>query len=433
LINLSSSNLAINGGPPIRTEPWQQNITTGDEEIEAATRVLKIGRLSYFEGSMTPSDGFSFWGGPEVIALEDEWKSYYGAKHAVSVNSATSGLYAAIGALGIGFGDEVITSPYTMSACATAPLIYGAIPVFADVEESTGCLDPKSIEAAITPRTKAILVVHQFGFPADMTAIMGLANKHDLRVIEDCAQAHGATFEGRSVGTFGDIGVFSLNVNKSIQIGEGGVCITDDDDVRMNLALIRNHAEAVVEMADVEDITNMLGFNYRLTEFAAAIAREQLKKLDRLNIQRLELVESLSEKISSYEFLKLVTPPAGSTRNGTYYVFPYRFDPKIAGIKREDFVAAANAEGLSIDQGYVRPLYLQPLFQKRTAFKNGYPWSAPENSETSASYELGECPVAEKLHFDEMLVDEHIRPPHTQADVDDIGIVFDKIAGRLHT
>ena len=187
---------------------------------------------------------FSFKGGPEVQALEVEWSNK--VKHSISVNKATSGLFAAIGALNIGFGDEVIVSPYTMTACALAPLIYGAIPVFADVELESGSLDPSSIEQCISNKTKAIMVVHQFGIPAKMDEIIKLARKHKLKVIEDCAQAHGASYKGQDVGTIGDIGVFSLNVNKTIQAGEGGVCVTNDDEIAYRLQLIRNHGEAVV-------------------------------------------------------------------------------------------------------------------------------------------------------------------------------------------
>src|SRR3989338_1296143 len=160
--------LAINGGKPVRTRPWSDNITTGKEERRAVLKVLKKGQLSLFEGAYQSDPPFSFWGGPWVNSLEKIWAEYYGIKYAVSMNSATSGLYAAVGALGLGYGDEVIVSPYTMSACAACTLVYGAIPIFADVELDTGCLDPESIEEKITPRTKAILVVHQFGFPADM-------------------------------------------------------------------------------------------------------------------------------------------------------------------------------------------------------------------------------------------------------------------------
>ena len=158
-MNLTNPKLAINGGDPIRTKPWIDNITTGMEEKIAVNRVFDQGYLSLFEGSYKPDFPFSFKGGPEVQALENEWSEYYNVNYSISMNSATSGLYAAIGALNIGYGDEVIVSPYTMTACATAPLVYGAIPVFADIELETGCLDPKSIEKNISDRTKAILIV----------------------------------------------------------------------------------------------------------------------------------------------------------------------------------------------------------------------------------------------------------------------------------
>ena len=280
----SSKDLAINGGVPVRSKDWLDNFTTGDEEIEAARRVIESGYLSKFEGSFTPDPPFSFDGGPEVQRLEQLWSEYYEIKHSVSMNSATSGLFASIGALGIGFGDEVIVSPYTMTAAAAAPLIYGAIPVFADVEPNSGCLDPISIEKVITPSTRAIIVVHQFGFAANMRAIKQIAKRYDLRIIEDCAQAHGATFNGQPVGTFGDIGIFSLNVNKTIQAGEGAVCVTNNEDLCYRLKLIRNHGEAVVGPAEYKEITNC-GFNYRMTEVTAAIVAEQLK-LNRLNENR---------------------------------------------------------------------------------------------------------------------------------------------------
>ena len=204
-IDLNRSELAINGGQPLRVKPWLDNFTMAEEEKQAVLRVMDSGYLSLFEGSHTPDMPFSFKGGPEVQSLEEEWGDYYGIKHSISVNSATSGLYAAIGALEIGYGDEVIVSPYTMTACAIAPLVYGAIPVFADVELESGSLDPKSILEKVTPRTKAILVVHQFGIPANMDAIMEIAKKYGLKVIEDCAQAHGAKYKNKYVGTLGDI------------------------------------------------------------------------------------------------------------------------------------------------------------------------------------------------------------------------------------
>ena len=155
-VDILNSNLAINGGTPVRKKNWLDNFTTDKEEKEAVIRVMDSKYLSLFEGSFTPDPPFSFYGGPEVQSLENEWSNHYGVSHSISMNSATSCIYASIGALGIGYGDEVIVSPYTMTACALAPLIYGAIPVFADVERHSGSLDPKSIKKKISKKTKAI-------------------------------------------------------------------------------------------------------------------------------------------------------------------------------------------------------------------------------------------------------------------------------------
>jgi len=439
-IDLSSPNLAINGGTPVRTKPWLDNFTTNEDEKAAVLRVLDSGYLSLFEGSHTPDFPFSFRGGPEVQALESEWCALYGCNYAVSVNSATSGLYAAIGALGLGYGDEVIVSPYTMSACAIAPLIYGAIPVFADVDPESGCLDPKSVADRITPRTKGILVVHQFGFPADMDSIMELARLHDLKIIEDCAQAHGAKYKGRYVGTIGHIGVFSLNVNKTIQSGEGGVCVTNDPDLAYRLQLIRNHGEAVVGPAGYENIVNIAGFNYRMTELTAAVAREQLKKLPEQNAKRLELVAQLKEYLRDFDFFQPLKGPSScqncnckeeSKCKSTYYVFPIRYSSELTGIERATFTAAMNAEGMLFYQGYTKPLYLQPVYQKRTLFKHGYPFSAPANKESIQNYEKGICPVAEQLHFSEMVINEHIRSPHESDDIEDLFKAIRKFTNKI--
>lgn len=431
----NSKELAINGGQPVRTKPWLDNFTMGEEEKRAACKVVDSGYLSLFEGAHAPDSPFSFWGGPKVQQLEEEWCEYYGVKYAVSMNSATSGLYAAIGALDIGYGDEVIVSPYTMTACATCTLVYGAIPIFADVQIETGCLDPASIEAHITERTRAILVVHQFGIPADMDSIMELAQKYDLKVIEDCAQAHGGRYKGQYVGTMGDVGIFSLNVNKTIQTGEGAVCVTNDEELRYRLALIRNHGEAVVEAASYENITNIVGFNFRLTELQAAIASEQLKKLEKFNETRVGYVNYLNEALSKYDFL--VPPPQCSHSSAcercysTYYIYPLRYLPEILDVKREDFVAAVNAEGIRFYQGYTKPLYLQPVYQRKHAFKHGYPFSAPENRSSETNYHTGACPNAERLYYEEMILNEHVRLPHTPDDMKNMVQAIDKVVRHM--
>jgi perosamine synthetase len=291
--------LAIKGGEPVRKKLFPAYNTIGKEEKEAVQKVLDSGNLSQYLGAWTDD----FFGGPMVRKLEEDWCKTLGIEYAVSVNSNTSGLFSAIGACGIGPGDEVIVSPYTMSASAIAPVVYGGVPVFADIDPDTFCLDPKSIEAKITPRTKAVLIVHIFGHPADMDAIMPIARKHNLRVIEDCAQAPMGKYKGKYVGTIGDIGVFSLNYHKHIHTGEGGIIVTHDAVLAEKLQLIRNHAENVVEAKGVKDITNMIGYNYRMTEIEAAIGIEQLKKLPQLLEQRLKNARFLHEAIGNINAL----------------------------------------------------------------------------------------------------------------------------------
>ncbi|OHB19569.1 MAG: hypothetical protein A2854_00735 [Parcubacteria group bacterium RIFCSPHIGHO2_01_FULL_56_18] len=423
---MTPSSLAINGGTPVRTKPWHESNAIGVEEQKAAERVLKSRYLSLFHGTHRPRPPFSFFGGPEVQNLERQAREQLGVSHVVSVNSATSGLFSAIGALGIGFGDEVIVSPYTMSACAMAPLVYGAIPIFADVERATGCLDPASIREKITERTKTILVVHQFGIPADMDVICAIAREHKLSIVEDCAQAWGATYKGKTVGTMGDIGVYSFNVHKTIDCGEGGLCITNNDELALRLQLIRNHGESVMGDAGYENGTNIVGFNYRLTEVQAAIAVEQLKKLESLNAERLALVETLSDGLRKHHCL--ITPDPPAERRATYYVYPLRYLAEhCGGTPRSEFARMLLAEGISFVEGYTKPLYLLPLFQKRLAYKHGYPWNATENKASKPNYQQGSCINAEKLHREEMLLNLYICPPQTEEDMHDIVKAVDKI------
>ena len=245
--------LAIEGGTPVRRRPFPTYNTIGDEERRAVLAVLDSGVLSQFVGAWGPD----FLGGPRVRALEAAWADYFGARHAVSVNSATSGLYAAVGAAGVGPGDEVIVSPYTMSASATAAVVYGAVPVFADIDPETFCLDPQSVRACITERTRAIIGVDLFGHPADWAGIRAATGSRPIVLIEDSAQAPGAKSGDRFAGTLADIGVFSLNYHKTIHSGEGGVAVTDDDCLADRLQLIRNHGEAVVKAKGDDDIVDL--------------------------------------------------------------------------------------------------------------------------------------------------------------------------------
>jgi len=423
--------LAIQGGKPIRSKPFPAYITIGKEEKEAVTRVLDSGVLSKFLGAWHDQ----FYGGPEVQALEKEWAEYFSVKHAIAVNSCTSGLYAAVGALGVEPGEEIIVTPYSMSCSATAPLVYNAIPVFADIEEEYYCLAPPSVEKQITPRTKAIIIVDLFGQPHDAEAIKALAAKHGIHVIEDAAQAPGASYRGRYTGTLGDIGVFSLNYHKHIHCGEGGIVVTDDDELAEKVRLIRNHAEAVVESKGTVNLVNMIGFNYRMTELEAAVARCQLKKLGLLFHDRVERCEYLAERLMAIP--ALVPPKVREGCAHAYYVHPFKFKEDVAGVSRDRFIEAVKAElsptelregeGVKIVCGYVKPLYLQPLFQKQVAYgSNGCPFKLPWY-EGKANYEKGLCPVAERMHTKELFYHELITPSMTKDDLDDVYNAFEKV------
>jgi perosamine synthetase len=252
------SELALLGGKPIRTQLFPAYNTMGSEEKRAVMEVLDSGNLSQFLGAWHED----FFGGPKVRIFEKNWCQAVGAKFGVSVNSNTSGLYAAIGAAGVQAGDEVIVSPYSMTASAIAPIIYGAVPVFADIDEDIFCITPNAFEKAITPRTKALLVVHIFGQAADMDEIMAIAKAKKIIVIEDCAQAPLGTYNGRPVGTIGDMGVFSFNYHKHIHTGEGGIVTTNSEYFAERLQLIRNHGENIVGPKGTQDLTKTYVFNF---------------------------------------------------------------------------------------------------------------------------------------------------------------------------
>ena len=425
------SHLAINGGDKIRTRPFPAYNMIGREEEKAVVDVMRSGILSRFLGSWHRD----FYGGPQVQALEREWAEYYNVKHAIAVNSATSGLYCAVGATGAGPGDEVIVSPYTMSASASAALVYNAIPVFADIEEDYFCLDPDSVEERITPRTKAIVVVDIFGLPYDAGRINAIAERHNLTVIEDAAQAPGVKSGAKYAGTLGDIGVYSLNYHKHIHAGEGGIIVTDDDERAERMRLIRNHAEAVVEQMGRTHLVNMLGFNFRMTEIEAAITREQLKKLKGIMKSWRENVRYLEGKLATIPCLGMPRVRPGCEH--AYYVHPVKFRSDVAGISRECFVDAVKAElthyvnregeGVKIGCGYVQPLYLQPLYQRKTVYGDGgFPFVAPfYNGEVR--YEKGICPVCEDMHETQLFTHELMRPSLSRDDLDDVASAFSKV------
>ncbi|MCB9805863.1 DegT/DnrJ/EryC1/StrS family aminotransferase [Candidatus Nomurabacteria bacterium] len=421
--------LAINGGKKVRNKLFPMYKVIDDKEIKAVTKVLKSGILSRFLGAWH----LDFYGGPEVQKCEKAWAKMFGAKYAISVNSATSGLIAALGAVGVKEGDEVIVTPYSMSISATAPLFYGAIPVFADVEPDYFCLDPKDVEKKITKKTKAIIVVDLFGQPYDADKINKIAKKHKIVVIEDTAQAPLARYKNKYAGTLGDIGVFSLNYHKHIHSGEGGIIVTNNKRYAERMQLIRNHAEAVVGPKKVTDLQNMVGFNFRMTEIEATITNQQIKKLKTLLQKRIKNVDFLAKELSSIKFLNFSKVRPNTSH--AFYVHPFLFDEKKAGISRDVFIDAVKAElmptenrvgeGVKIVSGYTRPLYELPVFQSlEFVGRKG-------DKKLMSKYKKVTCPVVADLHYNKLAFHELMHANMTKTDLLDVVKAFKKVAENI--
>ena len=392
----TKERLALMGGEKTIQTPFKRYNSIGIEEVEAAKRVIEGGVLSQFLGCWDAD----FYGGDKVREFERDWSAFFGVKHAVTVNSATSGLIAAVGAIGIEPGDEVIVSPWTMCASATAILHWNAIPVFSDIEPQTFCLDPKSVEANITPYTKAIMAIDIFGHSADMDALMSIAGKHNLKVISDTAQAPGALYKGRYAGTLAHVGVYSLNYHKHIHTGEGGILVTDDDEIAERMQLIRNHAEAVVGDKGVTDLTNMIGYNFRLGEIECAIGIEQLKKLKGLAETRQHPADQLNKGLK--DLTGLLTPVVKPDCTHVYYVYPIILDINTLGVSRDRIYAALQAEGVSVANRY-QNIHLLPIYQKKIAYgSRSFPWSS-DICKRDIDYRKGICPVAEDLNDERFL------------------------------
>ena len=405
--------LALLGGPKLAKKDYFFHTTdTGEEELLALKEVIDSQVLSGF----IALPGKAFYGGEKVLAFEKQFSSRLDVRHAVSFNSATSALHAAISASGIGPGDEVITSPFTMSATASSILMQNGLPVFADINEDDFTISPSAVEKKLGPATRAILAVNLFGQPADLFKLRDIARKNRLILIEDNSQAPLATLNGQYTGTIGDMGVFSFNYHKAIQCGEGGIVVTNNDYYYEKLCLVRNHGECSVKGMGVKFIENTLGWNYRMTELQAAVAMVQLGKLDRLNDIRVSLAEYLLNKLQSFDFL--IPPFVRTGCEHKYYFFPVKYCNTQIGIHRDTFVRALQCEGFPAGSGYVEPIYFQPLYQKQIVYgRKGCPFNC-KHVERIPDYHIGLCPVTEKMYHEELIVFKICRFPHEKDDID---------------
>jgi len=414
------SVLAIKGGKKVREKNFPSQINFDEREQIAVNRVMQYGRLSGYRGSHSPE----FYGGREVRALETEWCAEFGSKHAIATTSATMALFIALKAADVIDGDEVIVTPWSMSCSATLPAWFGALPVFADIDQHTYCLDPDSVGHRLSAWTKAIIAVDLFGHPYD-ERIDQLARERGLIVIEDAAQALGARRGEAYAGRLGHIGVYSFNFGKHLTCGEGGMIVTDDDDLAMRCRLVMNHAESVVNDMPAHEVTSelagMLGLNLRMTEISAAIMRVQLQKRRMLEDWRCNnalLLEELLDDIPG------ILPRVDAVNcSHTFYVQAFEWNSASAeGIHRDMFIEAVKAElseldlrdgeGVPMGCGYVKPIYLMPYFQQ---------------GQDHASYARGSCPVAEHLWKDSLFLHRFLAYPTTALDVEDVSSAFHKV------
>jgi perosamine synthetase len=399
-VSRSDGDLAIFGRAPVleRDEHRVWPIVT-EEERRAVTRVLDRGILS---GPFAP----------EAMALEEEFARFVGAQHCLLTHCGTSALAVALAAAGVRSGDEVIVPAYSFVATPLAVLQVGAIPVFVDVERSTGCLDPDAIDGAVTSRTRAVMPVHMHGCAADMTAILERARRHQLWVVEDAAQAHGATCGGRRVGAIGATGGFSLQSSKNLPAGEGGLFVTNDRSLAEEANAIRNFGQELplaeaysYDLVRPLDGTRALdsrriGSMYRGSEMMAAFARAQLARLP----ERTERCQCNAERLSrALAELPGVTPPRPVTgRTSVHHKFRVHLDPERAGIalapeRLRDIVLRALArEGLEVVLWQSVPLPAQTIFQRRDA-SLGFPRTREAGTDLAVNYDPTRYPKTQAL------------------------------------
>jgi dTDP-4-amino-4,6-dideoxygalactose transaminase len=401
------SGLAILGGSPVRSRPfpvWPQYLPADAQRLQ---QVLES----------------RHWGGYPVPSrycgeFASRFAELHGAKYGLCLANGTIALVAALQAAGIRFGDEVIVPAYTWDGTATAVLFAGGVPIFADVDPDTYCLDVESARKAITPRTKALLPVHLAMRFADMDALSDLAREHGLKLIEDCAHAHGGQYRGKGAGAIGDLGCFSFQESKLMTSGEGGMVITSDLKYFEHLQSQVNCGRA--SRTD-EYQQRVLGANYRMTELQAALLIGQLDMLPELAAKRARAAARLSKALGSIPGVRPLPPQPAITRDTIYnYVFQYR--PEHPGVARDLFVAALDAEGIPSDGRFYEPVYRSDLF-----------YATPENCpQLKTDYSGVKCPVSERAAYEEAVWLPQFLLIGEDRDVDDIAAAVAKVMGNFN-
>jgi perosamine synthetase len=369
----SSERLAIEGGEPSVSQALKRRWPDiRPQDKEAVMAVLDRGELTGIRGV-------------EATGLEREWAERLGVRHALLFNTGTAAIHGALYGVGVEAGDEVVTTAFTFSGTFQAILHLSALPVFVDIDPATNNMDASLIEARITPRTKAILPVHIHGMPCSMDEIMAIAQKHSLAVVEDAAQAHLATYRGRLVGTIGHAGAFSLQATKNFSGVEGGMVVTNDDQVAMRARRLRTYGEDVSAGSDLGGwyfrpyTVYAIGWNYRSNELSAAFARSQLKRLDEYTEIAQTNARHLSAELARIPGLHPPVEPAD--RTSVFHKYRVRFNLDEMGVKaapqhfRDKLMAALRTEGVDAVLWHTEPVTSFPVFQNRDGYGKGYPWT----------------------------------------------------------
>jgi dTDP-4-amino-4,6-dideoxygalactose transaminase len=405
-----SQTLSLLGGTPVRRRAFSAWPVFGEAEETRLLRTLRSGKWGRLNGT-------------EVEEFESRFAALHGARFCVGVVNGTVSLRLALMAADLPAESEVIVPPYTFLATASAALETNMVPVFADVALDTFNLSPAAVEAVITPRTRAIIPVHLGGQPAEMDALLAIARRHNLVVIEDAAQAHGASYHGQPVGALGRAGSFSFQSSKNLTCGEGGAIVTSDEAFAETCRSLHNCGR-VPGGSWYEHAR--LGGNYRLGEFQGAVLNAQLDRFATQSDLRERNGRHLARQLSGIPGLHSQVRPASCTRHA-YHLFLFRVDADAFGAPRDAVLAALHAEGIPVSRGYGLPLYRQPLFLNK-AFG---PCLAPV-SVARLDYGRVHCPNAETLCYEQAAWLEQSVLLGTQSDLDDIAGAFEKVYSQRH-
>jgi perosamine synthetase len=385
--------LAVFGGPKTVTEHGPAWPCFSEEEIQFTADSMRKAAGDWRLACTAAPGGLA-------EDLEKKFCQVLGRKHAIATAGGGPALHIACLAAGVELGDEVITSPYSWGQTCSCILQAGGIPIFADIHPDTLTLDPVKLEALITPRTRAIVLVHIFGIPADMDAIMAIANKHNLLVIEDCAQAQGSLYKGRQVGSFGHFGCFSIGSGKNLAAGDGGMLVVDDERLHQMALLAGMHPARTgpqVTLPELKGKIDSLIYTYRINAFTAALALKQFERLDEMNSWRRKNAAYLRQALKGTPGIRPLNLP--EDRDSAWHIVPWTFAAEDLGgkVNRTQYLKALQAEGVPIGWSYVgNPINLRPIFQKKEWWLGGgYPWKANSRGEQIV-YRTGDCPVAEK-------------------------------------